>query len=542
MNGPSSPAAGPRRLDPVEAGLLVAFGVLSLWVVVLDLLQVVVHHRVWTGTDGVYIVDQMQYLSWIRSTSVHGLAANWFVLRPTIADYFQPAVAISALLNLLGLPLTVALLVWKPVGVVSLFVAVRALVHRLFAASWSRRSALTLALFFGFCTVAYGSFTVLGDLYPVFLSWGYTFGLMALAAMVGAIIIYASDRARGRVSAWPALLGALSTLLHPWHGELLALVLVLAEASRWRQGDRAGWRGLSVAVGAIVLILAYYWLLGRTDVSWKLARVSSKHGFSIWPLAIYLAPLALPALLALRRRSASFLDLAVRAWPVATLVEWALSSSVLGATPLHAFQGVTIPLAVLAVQGVRGLHVRWGSRSRARALVVGILALATIPGGVLQMRSEAQLAAPTVDNANFITTGERDALEYLDHDPTPGGVMSRSYLGAVVPSRTGRHVLVGDCLWSNPGCLLRTALALQLFAGGMDDVTARTFVRRSGARFLLADCRVNVDLGPALRPILASVRRFGCATVYQVRPSGPPTGPLADSGTIYASVRPARSQ
>lgn len=542
MNGPSSPRPGRRRLDPFEVVLLAVFGVLSLWVVALDLVQVLVHHRVWTGTDGVYIVDQMQYLSWIRSTSVHGLAANLFVLRPTIADYFQPAVAISAVLSALGLPLTLALFVWKPVAVVSLLVAVRALVHRLFDGLWSRRSAQTLALFFGFCTVAYGSFTVLGDLYPVFLSWGYTFGLMALAAMVGAIVIYAADRARGRVTVWPALLGAIATLLHPWHGELLALVLVLAEGWRWRGGDRAGWRGLAAALGGIVVILAYYWLLGRTDVSWKLARGSSKHAFSIWPIAIYLAPLALPALLALRRRSAGFLELAVRAWPVATLVEWALSSSVLGATPLHAFQGVTIPLAVLAVQGVQGLDVRWGSRARRRMLVVGALALATIPGGVLQLRSERQLAAPTADNANFITSGERDALDYLDHDPRPGGVITRSYLGAVVPSRTGRHVLVGDCLWSQPGCLLRTALALQLFAGEMDDATARTFVRRSGVRFLLADCRVNVDLRPALGPMVASVRRFGCATVYEVRPTGPPTGPLADSRPIYASVRPARSQ
>ena len=53
----------------------------------------VVHHRVWTGTDGVYIVDQMQYLAWIRDASNHVLSSNLFVLRPTPHDYFQPAVA-----------------------------------------------------------------------------------------------------------------------------------------------------------------------------------------------------------------------------------------------------------------------------------------------------------------------------------------------------------------------------------------------------------------------------------------------------------------
>jgi hypothetical protein len=543
MTGPSStPQVRQRRLhlDRVELGLLLAFGVLSLWVVAVDLFQVVVHHRVWTGTDGGYIVDQLQYLSWIRSTADHGLVANLFVLRQTPADYFQPGIAISALFSAIGVPGPVALLIWKPVAVVSLFVAVRAFAHRLLAGTWQRRSALTLALFFGFCTIAYGSFTVLGDLYPVFLSWGYTFGVIGLGAMTGAIVIYAADRGRGRIGPWPAVLGALATILHPWHGELLALVLVLSEAWAWRRGDRSGLRMLLVALAGIGLVLVYYWLLSRTDLSWKLARGASKHVFSIWPIVIYIAPLALPALLGYRRRAGNFLEIALRAWPVATLVEWALSSSVVGATPLHAFQGLTIPLSVLAVQGVAGLGVRWGPPRRARWLLIGILALATIPGAVLQMRSARDLAAPTVDNANFITHGESAALDYLDRVPRPGGVITRSYLGALVPSRTGRHVLVGDCLWSEPGCLTRTALALQLFAGSTAPAAAQDLVRRSGARFLLSDCRVNADLRRVLAPLLASVRRFGCATVYEVRPSGPPSGPLADSRATYAVVRPAR--
>ena len=65
---------------------------MSLWVLALDLYQVVVHGRVWTGTDGVYLVDQMQYLAWIQSASHHLLSANLFVLHGTPADYLQPAV------------------------------------------------------------------------------------------------------------------------------------------------------------------------------------------------------------------------------------------------------------------------------------------------------------------------------------------------------------------------------------------------------------------------------------------------------------------
>ena len=97
--------------------MLVAFGAVSLWVLTLDLLQVVVNGRVWTGTDGVYIVDQMQYLAWIKSASHHLLASNMFVLRSTPHDYFQPAVVISGGLSALGLSPAVSLLLWKPVAV-----------------------------------------------------------------------------------------------------------------------------------------------------------------------------------------------------------------------------------------------------------------------------------------------------------------------------------------------------------------------------------------------------------------------------------------
>src|SRR5947209_4963131 len=93
---PFRPARRRRTLDGFELAMLGVFGLLSLWVIAVDLWQVIAHHRVWTGTDGVYIVDQMQYLAWIRDASRHFLTSNLFVVQPTTADYFQPAVTISA--------------------------------------------------------------------------------------------------------------------------------------------------------------------------------------------------------------------------------------------------------------------------------------------------------------------------------------------------------------------------------------------------------------------------------------------------------------
>ncbi len=142
---PRSARASRRRgLDRFELVVLAAFGGISVWVLTLDLWQVVVHGRAWMGTDGLYLVDQMQYLAWIRDASAHVLASNLFVLRSTPADYIMPAVAISGGVSALGVAPWLALLLWKPVAVLAVFFAVRAYVRRMLAGLWARRAALVL--------------------------------------------------------------------------------------------------------------------------------------------------------------------------------------------------------------------------------------------------------------------------------------------------------------------------------------------------------------------------------------------------------------
>src|SRR6516225_11277615 len=149
-----------RRIDGFELSVLVAFSAVSVFVLAIDLWRVVFNGAVWTGTDGVYIVDQMQYLAWIRDASHHFLAGNLFVLRNTPVDYFQPAVVISGGLTALGMAPTLALLLWKPVAVVAFFFGVRAYARHGVAGDWPRRAVLVLALFFGSFTLVYGSWSV----------------------------------------------------------------------------------------------------------------------------------------------------------------------------------------------------------------------------------------------------------------------------------------------------------------------------------------------------------------------------------------------
>ena len=123
-------------------------------------------------------------------------------------------------------------MLWKPVAVVSFFLAARAVVHHVFSRRIDRRVALALGLLFGSLSAVYGSLGIVGDMMPTWSSWGYPFGLIAVALIVFALLRYDRARAAGRHAWTPGLLGALASSLHPWQGELLILIVAGAELVR----------------------------------------------------------------------------------------------------------------------------------------------------------------------------------------------------------------------------------------------------------------------------------------------------------------------
>jgi hypothetical protein len=117
-----------------------------------------------------------------------------------------------------------------------------------------------------------------------------------------------------------------------------------------------------------------------------------------------------------------------------------------------------------------------------------------------------------------VFAGEQAALDALEADPRPGGVLAPAYGGHMLPYKTGREVYVGALSWT-PDWETRVRETRALFETGLSPERARALVRRSGARFLFVDCRPGLrDLRTELRPLLEEVRRFGCATVYVLRP------------------------
>jgi hypothetical protein len=514
------------RLDRFELLLLGAFAAVSVWVLGLDLWQVIVHGRTWTGTDGVYITDQMQYLGWISSASHTGLVADLFVIHPTAAVYLQPGILLSGLLAAAGVTPAVALILWKPVAVIGLFMAFRAYADRTVErpGRWPRLIVVTLALFYGCFSSVYGSFGVVGDMFPGFLTWGYPFALIGVALQVTALLSYDRARSRGG-SAWaPGLLGALTSAMHPWQGEVFVLTVVGAELvgggltrAELRRGlgsPRISLTVRTVALAAIPLI--YYFSLGKLNSSWELGQAASKHAFPAIAIGLALAPLALVALLGLRGDAGGFIGRSVRAWPLAAVLLYLQSYTSQGATPLHAFDGITLPLAVLAVNG--SLRAGWMRLWQPRLVAVCLIALFTIPTTYYEMKEARSEVLPAANNSNFIKPSESRALDWLRNDPRPGGVLSSPYLGMTVPGATGRHTYDGNCIWSEPNCYGRAAVTNALVAGQLAAGQAQQLITSSHARFVLIRCGAptSLILGE-LRPITAAVHRFGCASVIEVR-------------------------
>jgi hypothetical protein len=234
-----------------------------------------------------------------------------------------------------------------------------------------------------------------------------------------------------------------------------------------------------------------------------------------------LIPLLVAAALSYRWRPRSFLAAATMAWPFVALAVYGVSIVGLGATPLHAFAGVTIPLAVLAVNGIRALPL---SRLPFRRLVgAALIAAVTIPATIEQLSSAHIFMGPYKNDGNYIRRDEQRALTFLARYKKPGGVLAPFYLGMVVPGITGRHTYIGDFLWSVPNYPERFRQSFNLFKYPETAQTAQAFVLSTGARFVLNDCHGHAGgLVKKLTPISSAIYPFGCSTVLEIaHPSKP---------------------
>jgi hypothetical protein len=354
----------------------------------------------------------------------------------------------------------------------------------------------------------FGTQLAAGEVFAAGYGWGGPAGTLAVGLMpvflLGAErVVEPARRAAGRSSAWYAawtgLAGMVVSWFHPWQG--LTLVVVVAGLLVWRRSLRRD-SMLAVPLALTVAPLAYFAVLTRTHSAW--GQFSHPNHFAhvgawFW---LALAPVAL-ALPALRGKNLDTQERLLRLWPgAALLVYFTLHTSWFYQT----LAGISLPLAILAVRAAAGIRLpRFAWACCALAV--------TIPGMVFIVD---QLSRSRRDH--FFAPDERRALAYLDASPRPGAVLAPQKLGQAVPGFAGRRTWVGNYQWT-PGYASRRARAEDLFAGRLGAADARRLVLESRAGFVMSDCAHRVSLSATLRPMLAGVRSFGCATVYELRGS-----------------------
>ncbi|MEA2474939.1 MAG: hypothetical protein QOE06_2854 [Thermoleophilaceae bacterium] len=510
-----------RSLSAGEAATLVLLSLWSLAPLAWMLRHAAVTGDTFAGSDGPFAGDQLQYLSWIREAGSEVLAGNEFDLPPSDAVFLHPMHVVSGALWALGLGIQAAYLIWKPVAVLVLFAGFALFVRRTVEGAGARTAALVLALFYfppfgeligrtgsGSSTLPPKLAEVVGEVFISGSLWGYLPTAIAVGAMPAYLLaaeraLTAEGRSRTRAVAGAALAGLAAAWLHPWQGEVLILVTIgLIAWERFRPPARV----LLVPVAATLLPLTYYLGLSELDAAWGVARRQNvEPHLAVWVVAAGLGPLLAMAIFgAFKRPPRDFVDRALILWPLAMLAVYAGLRQV----PGHALEGISLPLAVLSVRGWQAVRLPAALGALAAALLV-------VPGAFFaadDMRNQVR----TGMQAHYLRPDEMRAMDALHRDPRPGGVLADPAIAVAVPVHSGRPVWAGHPSWTRD-FPHRMRLLNSLFTGGLRGAAAADLARRSGARFALSACRSRVDLGVTAPSVVASVRHFGCATIYELR-------------------------
>lgn len=504
------------------------------------LLPLLVSGREISGADGLFPTDQLQYLTWIREASNHLLIGNRFDLLPDSRVFLHPGFLFSGLIHrFLGLSLQASfLVVWKPVAVLIAFGGCLLYVRRLLPAVWPRRVALVIALFAVMPWGAVAKVTgwggpprhytlefISGEMWTGQTLFGYM--MTATAVFLLPLVLLCFEKARSSDSwrlAVSAALGAIWVMwVQPWQGAELILIIVGVEAWQWSRGRGRPSAKAAFVVAAASLPAIYYAAIASVDPAWELAGKANAAGaqplwaWPWWSVVLTLGPLSVPAIAAFRKSDCDWQQLAVRIWPLTVAVVY---FQPFGTFPYHALQGLTLPLAILAVEGFTSARPRWLPRP-SRGWVVAALFLLIVPGTVDKVNLIRE-SIHTVAFPYYVFDGEARALEYLEANGVPGGVLSDNYASMLVAPYAGRETYLGPFSWT-PDWPAKTQLAGRFFTGKMDPAESQRFVTSSGTRFVFQQCGGRVEpprsLAAQLGPLVESTHDFGCARVYVLRPT-----------------------
>jgi hypothetical protein len=502
----------------------------------LNAVDAAANNRVFLGAAASSAQDSMQYLAWATDAAHHGLIANLYGFNNGGHVFFHPIWLVTGLLHIdAGVSYPLLLGLWQAAALILLVIVLRRYADLVLGNDGRARAiSLTLALFlvspfFLFVVNLHvqinGQWTLRLTEESYAVQWIGKFPIaLTVTAMIGYLI--ALERLMGtfdqptfraellpRAGFAAAALGATAAFLHPWQGAELA-VLTIGLAIWGRPLSRRNLR-LLLPLAAIALPLLYYLILPKFDAGWATASRPGPGGIPLLGWLTTLGPVILASIPGWRTRATSDRQRLLRLWPVAVLITFVGVPT----GKFQAFVGVSVPLALLAVQGWRrvleerrlGGRNPWVLRFLVTAGVV-VLVFGAAPATTwllikrrLGVRAVAELDRP-----------DADALNYIAHQPR-GGVLSTWKVGIWVPVVTDDSTYVGHRVWS-PHWVLRKNYVMRLFdypgKRPLSPTATLALIEQPWARYVLESCGARENLWPLLEPRGYSRHAFGCATVY----------------------------
>ncbi len=490
-----------------------------------------------SGGDGLFTVDQLQYLAWVRDAGDNWLVSNSFDFAPDRHVLLHPGYLISGLLHTrlgVGIPEAYTAL-WKPIAVVVAFFGIRNYSARLLPSLWGRRTAMLIALtaLMGWSTLtnALGLSEqtmksldfISSEMWTGQLLMGYELGAIAVFMLPLVLLAVERFRTRGGTGLYmAAVVGALLvSWLQPWQGAELALIVLFVEGFRWwRSGISPDLRLVGV-LAACLLPAIYYAIVAAGDPSWSLAGRENARGaqpdwkWPVWAVALTVSPLAIPALISLKHRVDGWQEVAVRVWPLAVVLVYLQP---FGTFPYHSFQGLALPLSILAVQAFTIGRPAWLPKPKLWWVLPAVLLLC-VPGTVHRM----QLAHRSIGPHYFpyyIQPGELEALAWIDSQPEDGNVMADPYGGLLVPGYTGKESYIGPRSWT-PHWTAKSKMSGALLLGLLGPVGTQDLLKATDTSWVFVECdrhgKPLRSIAANIGPLLESEHRFGCATVYAIK-------------------------
>ena len=548
VDGTVSRSTGRLPLTGAEWVLVAVFAAASFALFGLDAVDAAVNNRVYLGAAAATAQDSMQYLAWATDAAHHGLIANLYGYNNGGHVFFHPIWLVTGLLHIdAGVSYPLLLGLWQAGALILLVIVLRRYAQLVLGNDGRARAiALTLALFlvspfFLFVvnlhfkiSIAQWARLLTSDTFAVRWTSGYFPIALAVTAMIGYLIVVEQlmgtpERPNLRAELFQraglvaAALGATAAFLHPWQGTELA-VLTVGVAIWGRLLTRRNVR-LLLPLAGIALPLLYYLILPKIDAGWATAgRGPGPHHPPSVPLFGWVTtfgPLALASIPGWRLRATSVRQRLLRLWPIAVLITFVVAPT----GKFHAFAGVSVPLALLAVQGWRRVLQKqrmtgrntWVTRYLVIAGVV-VLVFGAVPATIWTLTTD-RLDSRTVAE---LAREDFDALDYLARQPR-GGVLSTPKVGIWVPALTDDSTYVGQFVWS-PQWKQRRNYVNRLFdyprERPLSSTAALALIEQPGARYVLEPCGAREKLWPLLEPRGYGRHVFGCAKVYS-RPAGP---------------------